>query len=68
MHPYICILRSNKLDSRSRNKFEWRKFRNQSALIVIILQAIVADILSLVFRVEENTDGHRFESSSYIRK
>jgi len=28
---------------------------------VIILEAIVADLLSLVFRVEEILDGHRFK-------
>ena len=61
MHAYVCILQINKLDSRSRNKFEWRKFRNQSALIVIILETIVADLLSFVFRVEKNLDGHRFK-------
>jgi len=57
MQAYVCILHSNKLDSGSRNKFEWRKFRNQSALIVIILEAIVADRMSLVFSVKENLDG-----------
>lgn len=57
MHAYVRILRSIRLDSRSRNKYKLLKFRNQSALIVIILQAIVADRLSLVFSVEENLDA-----------
>jgi len=59
MHAYVRNLHINKRDRRSRNKFEWRacKFGNQSALIVIILEAIVADRMSLAFSVKENLDG-----------
>jgi hypothetical protein len=57
---YVCILHSIIRDCRSRNKFEWRKFCNQSTLIVTVLEAIVTDRLSLVFSVEGNLDGHIF--------
>jgi len=57
MHAHVRNLHSNKRDRRSRNKIEWRKFRNQCAIIVIILEEIVADRMSLVFSVKENLDG-----------